>query len=126
MWGEPAVDTGGVLLHQPFTDVFGEIASGGSYLHLFRGSNQRLTPIYRSEHVLNGVFEVLGKIIAHSLIQGGPVFPFFAPGIYWYVATGDLSEAIARASCLDIGDAELACFIERVRFSIHLVTIFTL
>ena len=80
MWGEPAVDTGGVLLHQPFTDVFGEIASGGSYLHLFRDSNQRLTPIYRSEHVLNGVFEVLGKIIAHSLIQGGPVFPFFAPG----------------------------------------------
>jgi hypothetical protein len=58
-------------------------------------------------------------MIAHSLIQGGPGVPFLAPGIYWYVATGDLSEAIARASCLDIGDAELSCFIERVRFRIH-------
>ena len=42
MRGEPAVDTGGVL-SQAFTDVFGEILSGKSYLRLFRGSNQRLT-----------------------------------------------------------------------------------
>ena len=115
MRGEPAVDTGGVL-RQAFTDVFGEISSGNSCLRLFRGSNGRLTPIYSSEHVLTGVFEVLGKMIAHSLIQGGPGFPFLAPGIYWYVATGDLSEAVARSSFVDIGDAELSSFVERVRF----------
>ena len=114
--GEPAIDTGGVL-RQAFTDVFHEIAGGESYLRLFTGHNQRLTPIYNSEHILTGVFEVLGKLIAHSLIQGGPGFPFLAPGIYWYISTGDLSEAVARASCLDIGDAELASFIERVRFN---------
>lgn len=112
--GEPAVDNGGVL-RQAFTDVFYEIAGGESYLRLFRGPNRRLTPIYSSEHVLTGVFEVLGKLIAHSLIQGGPGFPFLAPVIYSYIATGDLSEAVARASCLDIGDTELASFIERVR-----------
>ncbi len=44
MRGEPAVDTGGVL-RQAFTDVFGKIISGESYLHLFRGANQRLTAV---------------------------------------------------------------------------------
>ena len=118
MRGEPAVDTGGVL-RQAFTDVFAEIANGNSCLCLFRGIDaSRLTPIYSSEHVLTGVFEVLGKMIAHSLIQGGPGFPFLAPSIYWYIATGDLSETVARCSFVDVGEHELACFIERVRINI--------
>lgn len=79
MRGEPAVNTGGVL-QQAFTDVFAKIANGNSCLCLFRGIDaSRLTPVYSSEHVLTGVFEVLGKMIAHSLIQGGPGFPFLAP-----------------------------------------------
>ena len=114
MRGEPAIDTeGGGVLRQAFTDVFHEIASGESYLRLFTGHSQRLTTIYSSEHVLPGVFEVLGKLITHSLVQGGPGFPFLAPAIYWYVATGDLSEAVARASCLDIGDMELVSLINK-------------
>ena len=117
MRGEPAVDTGGVL-RQAFTDVFSEIANGSSSLRLFRGVDaSRLTPIYSSEHVLTGVFEVLRKMIAHSLIQGGPGFPYLAPSIYWYIATGDLSEAVARCSFVDVGDHELACFVERVRMN---------
>lgn len=112
--GEPAVDTGGVL-RQAFTDVFAELASGSSCLRLFRGAHSRLTPVYSTEHVLTGVFEVLGKMIAHSLIQGGPGFPYLTPGIYWYIATGNLSEAVGRSSFVDIGDSELAGFVERVR-----------
>ena len=108
---ELAINGGGGVLRQAFTNVFHEIASGESYLRLFTGHSQRLTPIYSSEHVLTGVFEVLGKLITHSLVQGGPGFPFLAPAIYWYVATGDLSEAVARASCLDIGDMELVSFV---------------
>ena len=53
MKGEPAVDRGGVLL-QAFTDVFAQIASGVPCIHLFRGSDSRLTPIYGPEHVLTG------------------------------------------------------------------------
>ena len=111
------MDTGGVL-RQAFTDVFSEIANGSSSLRLFRGVDaSRLTPIYSSEHVLTGIFEVLGKMIAHSLIQGGPGFPYLARSIYWYIATGDLSEAVARCSFVDVGDHELACFVERVRMN---------
>ena len=112
--GEPAIDTGGVL-RQSFSDVFGQIAEGEGYLRLFRGQHARLTPIYSSEHVLTGIFEVLGKMIAHSLVQGGPGFPYLAPGIFWYIATGDLSQAVGRSSFIDVGDMELAAFLERVR-----------
>ena len=56
--GEPAIDTGEVL-RQAFTNVFHEIAGGESYLRLFTGHNQRLTPIYNSEHILTGVFKFL-------------------------------------------------------------------
>ena len=113
MKGESAGDTGGVL-RQTFTDVFTQIASGVPCMHLFRGSDSRLTPICSTEHVLTGVFEVLGKMIAHSLIQGGPVFLFLNPSIYWYIATGDLSEAVARSFFVDVRDHKLACFVERI------------
>eukprot|EP00794_Sanderia_malayensis_P005868 gene5868-6561_t len=112
--GEPAVDTGGVL-RQSFSDVFAQIAEGEGYLRLFRGQNARLTPVYSSEHVLTGIFEVLGKMIAHSLVQGGPGFPYLAPGIFWYIATGDLSQAVGRSSFIDVGDIELAAFLERIK-----------
>eukprot|EP00112_Aurelia_sp_Birch-Aquarium-sp1_P011558 Seg2427.11 transcript_id=Seg2427.11/GoldUCD/mRNA.D3Y31 product="hypothetical protein" protein_id=Seg2427.11/GoldUCD/D3Y31 len=110
--GEPAVDTGGVL-RQSFSDVFGEIAEEERYLRLFRGQHARLTPIYSSEHVITGIFEVLGKMIAHSLVQDGPGFPYLAPGIFWYIVTGDLSQAVGRSSFIDVGDMELAAFLER-------------
>ena len=110
---EPAVDTGGVL-RQSFSSIFGEIAQGSCYQKLFRGPNTRLTPFYSSHNVLTGIFDVLGKMVAHSLVQGGPDFPYLAPGIFWYVATGDLSEAVGRSSFIGVGDLELATFFERV------------
>ena len=61
---------------------------------------------------------MLGKMIAHSLIQDGPGFPFLGPSIYWCVATGDLSEAVARCSFVDVGEHKLACFVERERINI--------
>ena len=55
-------------------------------------------------------------MISHSLVQGGPGFPYLAPAVYWYVATGDLGEAIDKASIFDIIDPDLLGFVERVSF----------
>ena len=81
---------------------------------MFQGPYERLVPIYRSDNVLNGVFEVLGKMVAHSMIQVGPGFPYLSPVVYWYVATGDLQQGIARASVLDISDGILEDYVTRV------------
>ncbi|CAH3024410.1 unnamed protein product [Porites evermanni] len=82
---------------------------------MFQGPYERLVPIYRSDNVLNGVFEVLGKMVAHSMIQGGPGFPYLSPVVYWYVATGDLQQGITRASVLGISDGILEDYVTRIR-----------
>ena len=80
--GDPAVDTGGVL-RQAFTEFFSMVSHETENFRLFTGPDGRLSPLYSSEHILTGVFEILGKVVAHSIVQGGPRFPNLAPGIFW-------------------------------------------
>ena len=54
-------------------------------------------------------------MIAHCLIQDGPGFPYLAPAIYWYIATGDLNEAVGRASSIDVVDEDLLVLLDKVR-----------
>ena len=110
--GEPAIDTGGVL-RQAYEDAFLALAKGEAGLKMFQALFERVVPIYRSDNVLNGVFEVLGKMVAHSMIQGGPGFPYLSPVIYWYIATGDLQQGIARASVIDISNGILNSYVTR-------------
>lgn len=114
---EPAIDNGG-LLREAYEDAFLALAKGDAGLKMFQGPYDRLVPIYRSDNVLNGVFEVLEKMVAHSIIQGGPGFPYLSPVVYWYVATGDLQQGIARASVLDISDGILEDYATRVSVSV--------
>lgn len=75
--GQPAIDTDGVL-QQVFSDVFYSIANNEGFKNVFSG-NEHKVPVFRYELVVNGFFEVLGKMIAHSLIQAGPGFPYLFP-----------------------------------------------
>ena len=111
---QPGVDSGG-LLRQAFTSAFEAIAQNQvPRLKLFTGPPNRLTPMYSTGNLLSSIFETLGKMIGHSLIQQGPGFPYLAPAIYCYIATGDLNEAISRASRVDVMDAELLMILEKV------------
>lgn len=110
--GQPAIDTGGVL-RQVFSDVFYNIANNDGFKNVFSG-NEYKVPVFSNELVVNGFFEILGKMIAHSLVQSGPGFPYLSPAIYWYLATGDLQIAIQKASCSDVDNRELADYISRV------------
>lgn len=112
--GQPGVDSGG-LLRQAFTSAFEAIAQNQvPGLKLFTGPPNRLTPMYSSGNLLSSIFETLGKMIGHSLIQQGTGFPYLAPAIYCYIATGDLNEAISRASCMDLMDVELLTILDKV------------
>ena len=111
--GQPAIDTGGVL-RQVFSNVFHALANNEVIKNIFVGSEDRLLPAFSNELVVNGFFETLGKMIAHSLVQGGPGFPYLSPTIYWYLATGDLQVALQRASCADVDNHDLVDYITRV------------
>ena len=84
-------------------------------LRLFTGPVCHLTPVYSSECILTGVFEIFGRMISHSLVQNGPGFPYFAPAVYLYISTGNLREAITKVSVVDIADPDLMEFVEKVR-----------
>ena len=111
--GQPAIDTGGVL-RQVFSNVFYALANNEGIKNIFVGSEGRRLPVFSNELVVNGFFETLGKMIAHSLVQGGPGFPYLSPTIYWYLATGDLQVALQRASCTDVDNIDLVEYITRV------------
>ena len=115
--GEPAVDAGGVL-RQVYEDVFLRILKGDGGFQLFQGPLDRVIPTYRSSTILSGTFELFGKIIAHSLVQDGPGFPYFCPTLYWYIATGDLQQGVARVSCIDILDPVLSEYVRKVSISL--------
>ena len=107
------VDNGGVL-RQFYSDVFASLARSDE-MKLFQGEVRRRLPLFKNEHVITGIFEILGKMIAHSLVQEGPGFPYLAPVIYSYISSGDLQVALLKVSIMDVCDPILAGVIKKVR-----------
>jgi len=70
--------------------------------------------VFSNELVVNGFFEVLGKMISHSLVKSGPGFHYLSPAIYWYLTTGDLQTAFSKTSCADVQNNELIKYIDKV------------
>ena len=112
--GKIAIDSGGVL-RQIYTDVFIALAESKYGLVLFKGDATRKVPVFSNSHVLTGIFEIIGRLIAHSLIQGGPGFPYLAPIIYSYLSSGDLQTAVLKASYMDVIGQPLHIYIDKVQ-----------
>ena len=66
--GQPAADTGGVT-RQFYTQLLQEISQ-----QFFQGDTFK-TPIYNSNMVVSGIMKLVGTVITHSILQGGPGFP---------------------------------------------------
>ena len=112
--GKIAIDTGGVL-RQIYADVFIALAENKYGLVLFKEDATRKVPVFSNSHVLTGIFEIIGRLIAHSLIQGGPGFPYLAPIIYSYLSSGDLQTAVLKASYMDVIGQPLHIYIDKVQ-----------
>ena len=74
---QPAVDTGGVL-REFYSDVFKEFVNNPS-VRIFEGPPDRLQFFHNHTALTCGIPKMLGTMIAHSLCQNGPGFPYFAP-----------------------------------------------
>ena len=99
---QPAVDSGGVM-RQFYSDLFEGLAEG-KLMVLFEGEADRKVPSYRPVTVMSGLLEMVGKMISHSIAQGGPGFPFLAIPCYYYLVTGDVMCAMAYSDAWDIPD----------------------
>ena len=49
----------------------------------------------------SGLLEIVGKIIAHSIAQSGPGFPYLSLPCYYYLATGNVVSALAYCDHTD-------------------------
>ena len=92
--GQPAADTGGVI-RQFYTQLLKVIADA-----FFQGDTYR-SPVYNCDMVASGVMKLVGTIIVHSVLQGGPGFPIFSPGVYNYLAKGKLNEVMEAITIKD-------------------------
>ena len=91
MENQPALDTGGIR-RQFFTDVLEQFALNDS-LSLFIGERSALRPHHSPQ--LLPLLRLLGTIVAHSLVHGGPGFPYLASYIYWYIVSGSEETALS-------------------------------
>ena len=88
---QPAADTGGVT-QQFFTQVLhlmSEEFCHGDYYQI---------PTNNSQVVASGIMKLVGTIIVHSILQGGPGLRILSPSVYHYLATGDVDGAIQTMS----------------------------
>lgn len=116
--GQPAVDTGGIL-RQFYTDVFAQMVTGMEDIPpLFEGNDRRKLPIYSAAAVLSGLYEILGKIMAHALCLCGSGFGYCSPAVYKFIVTGDISEVTNSISPEDVFNLYIKDYIKKVCFLI--------
>lgn len=96
-----------------YCDVFKEFVNNPS-VQLFQGPQDRLQFNYNQIALTCGMPKMLGTIIAHSLCQNGPGFPYLSPCQYYYIATGDVTRAIAYATIHDVINPDIKAYINKV------------
>ena len=91
---QPAADTSGVT-RQFFTQLLHLMSE-----EFFHGDYYKI-PTYNSQVVASGIMKLVGTIIVHSILQGGPGLRIFSPSVYHYLATGNVDGAIQTMSIND-------------------------
>jgi hypothetical protein len=116
--GQPAIDTGGVL--RVFFSSVKEKFCAAELFNMFEGSPSRLLFRYDQSCLAAGIPEILGKLVAQSLVQGCGGFPYLAPSHYYYIATTDIHRAAAYASIYDVYDVDKRDMLDKVLYN-HVV-----
>ena len=89
--GQPTIDTSGVRC-QVYTSVF-QLFSKNQPFKLFDGHQipYDLTTALATNRC-SGMFNVLGSIVGHRILQDGIGFPYLSAVCYWYIAAGEETE----------------------------------
>ena len=107
---QPAADTGGVSW-QFYSQLIRTISE-----EFFHGD-------YNPDIVASGMMKLVGTIIVHSILQGGPGLPVFSESVYHYLATGDIDAAVQKMSLNDCS-VHTKAFISKVMTILHIHTVY--
>ena len=113
--GEIAADAGGP------TKEFFQIAVESLFeiddfvgFSLFTGERGHYVPLCNVDAIISGCFLMVGKLLAHSILHGGPGIPGLAPAIAKYLMTGSVAESENLVQVEDLPDIELRSIIEKM------------
>ncbi|XP_028413666.1 G2/M phase-specific E3 ubiquitin-protein ligase-like [Dendronephthya gigantea] len=101
--GEPAIDGGGPK-REFFTVALRSLLSPSATPRLFEGRNDRFLPMHNTDALRANLFKVAGRMVASSILQGGPGFPHFPMSVYSYFQNptpDDLTEYLSQDDVVD-------------------------
>lgn len=81
-------------------------------LQLFGGAEGHLVPLYGVDAISEGLFEIAGKMVAHSVLHGCDGFVGLSPAVVKYIETGSVTKAEQLVTTEDLPDIELRNIIE--------------
>ena len=103
--GEPAIDGGGPK-REFFTIILRELLSPSATPRLFEGRNEIFLPMHNSDALRSNLYKVAGRIVAASIIHGGPGFPHFPKAIYAYFQNPTPNDLVDHLTQDDVVDTD--------------------
>lgn len=79
---------------------------------LFTGEEGHLVPVYGADVLSSGCFQMVGKLLAHSILHGGDGLVGLAPPIIEYMVSGSVEEAGKLVTPSDLPDVDLRMLLE--------------
>ena len=112
--GEPAVDGGGPV-REFFTILMRQLLSSSSHVGLFEGTNSHFLPLHNTDALRSNLFKVAARMVAASVIHGGPGFAVFPKAVYLYFQNPDPYDLIESISKEDVVDIDVVMALEKVK-----------
>jgi len=111
--GEAAVDGGGPG-REYFTLLLKSLLSPLTQFKLFEGTSFTVQPLHNTDSLRASMFKVAGRMIAASIVNGGPSFPHLSPAVYKYLTSLSIENVLADITRNDVVDYEVLEAIDKV------------
>ena len=105
--GKAVVDGGG-LGREYFPLLLKSILSPCTQFKLFEGTS------LLCNHCTTQMFKVAGRMIAASIVNGGPSFPYLSPAVYKYLTSKSTENVLPDITRSDVVDYEVLQAIDKV------------
>eukprot|EP00112_Aurelia_sp_Birch-Aquarium-sp1_P007139 Seg1779.3 transcript_id=Seg1779.3/GoldUCD/mRNA.D3Y31 product="G2/M phase-specific E3 ubiquitin-protein ligase" protein_id=Seg1779.3/GoldUCD/D3Y31 len=108
---EQGIDAGG-----PRREFFQLLANklASTEVGLFEGISNSLLPVMSSSSLRLGHFKIVGKVIAHSIANGGIGFQLLAEPVYTYLTVGSAEDCLPSCSIDLVPDTDARELIEEI------------
>lgn len=101
---ELGVDAGGPT-KEFFKELMKELQTGNyKGVRFFEGENDHLTPIYDYDLLSSGIFQIIGKMVLHSVLNGCRGIAGLSTAVKSYILTGSRDTILEFLTVEDIPD----------------------